>query len=151
MNFSLALHGDKKIAADLKKSGTVINRKADRFLQGQTVDIIRTQKEEAPVDLGQVQSSIRSEKQTGRLGYKVKAHAKHAKWAHDGRRPGKMPPVSAVEGWARRKGLNPFMVARAIGRKGSKGKPFVDISYKRQKPIFNREARFLLADITRSI
>jgi hypothetical protein len=42
-----------------------------------------------------------------------------------GRKPGKQPPIAAVEGWARRHGISPFLVARAIGRKGTKAKPFM--------------------------
>ncbi len=46
-------------------------------------------------------------------------------WVEKGRRPGKMPPVSAIEPWARRHGVNAFMVARAIGRRGTTPRPFL--------------------------
>lgn len=46
-------------------------------------------------------------------------------WVEFGRRPGKWPPIAAVEGWARRHGISPFLVARAIGRKGTKARPFL--------------------------
>lgn len=36
-----------------------------------------------------------------------------------GRGPGKPPPSSAVEGWAKRRGLSPFLIARAIGKRGT--------------------------------
>lgn len=47
----------------------------------------------------------------------------------EGRKPGKMPPVSAIELWVIRKGIAPrgesrgvaYMIARAIGRRGTKG------------------------------
>lgn len=47
----------------------------------------------------------------------------------EGRKPGKMPPVDAIEYWVRRKlGVTSgesrqvaFMIARAIGRRGTKG------------------------------
>jgi hypothetical protein len=42
-----------------------------------------------------------------------------------GRRPGRMPPIAAIEPWARRHGMNPFLVARAIGRKGIRPAPFM--------------------------
>jgi hypothetical protein len=46
-----------------------------------------------------------------------------------GRRPGKMPPVDAIEAWVTRKGFAPegqehkvaFLIARAIGRRGTQG------------------------------
>ena len=32
------------------------------------------------------------------------------------------PPVNALRGWATRHGMNPFLLARAISRRGTKGK-----------------------------
>ena len=44
-----------------------------------------------------------------------------------GRRAGKMPPVAPIADWLRRHGssLSPFMVARSIGKKGTKGLKFM--------------------------
>lgn len=47
----------------------------------------------------------------------------------DGRKPGKMPPVEAIQLWVIRKGIGPrgdsrstaFVIARSIGRRGTKG------------------------------
>lgn len=36
-----------------------------------------------------------------------------------GRGPGRQPPIERLERWARSKGLNPFAVARKIGREGT--------------------------------
>jgi len=46
-------------------------------------------------------------------------------WVEYGRRPGRMPPIAAIEPWARRHGMNPFLVARAIGRRGIQPAPFM--------------------------
>ena len=64
---------------------------------------------------------------TGRVG----PSARYGYFVEYGRRPGKPPPVGAVAGWARRHGANPFLVARAIGRHGTKAQPFVRPSYTR--------------------
>lgn len=53
----------------------------------------------------------------------------HAIFAEKGRAPGKMPPIAPIELWVRRKlGVNAkesrsvaFLIARAIGRRGTKG------------------------------
>lgn len=49
-----------------------------------------------------------------------------------GRKPGKMPPIDAIERWAQLKlstsGLG-FVIARKIGRKGTKANPFVKPAY----------------------
>lgn len=36
-----------------------------------------------------------------------------------GRPPGKMPPISALQGWAKRRGLSAYLVAKKIGDKGT--------------------------------
>jgi hypothetical protein len=64
---------------------------------------------------------------TGRVG----PSARYGYYVEYGRRAGKPPPVSAVAGWARRHGANPFLVARGIGRHGTKPQPFVRPSYTR--------------------
>lgn len=50
-----------------------------------------------------------------------------------GRRPGKYPPIDAIRGWARRHGVPPFLVARAIARKGTRAQPFVEPSIERNR------------------
>ena len=64
---------------------------------------------------------------TGRVG----PSARYGYFVEYGRRAGKPPPVGAVAGWARRHGANPFLVARAIGRHGTRAQPFVRPSYTR--------------------
>lgn len=36
----------------------------------------------------------------------------------------KMPPISAISGWANRKGINPWALAKTIQKWGTKAKPF---------------------------
>lgn len=36
------------------------------------------------------------------------------------------PPIKAITKWANRKGIAPFLVARAIARRGTKANPFFD-------------------------
>lgn len=50
-----------------------------------------------------------------------------------GRRPGKYPPIAAIAGWARRHGIPPFLVARAIARRGTRAQPFVAPSLDRNR------------------
>lgn len=154
MNLSMTIHGDKKLASDLKNSKTVIYKKANKFLSVQALETNNTAKKEAPVDMGYVQSSINVDRDPIRLGYTVKARAKHAIFAHEGRKPGKMPPFhegSSLASWSRRKGIPAFAVARSIALKGTKGKKFMDIAYKQQRPIFKREAKQLLNEIVKGL
>lgn len=48
--------------------------------------------------------------------------------AEVGRKPGRMPPPESLAGWASRHGFDEdalFVLARAIGEKGTRGKPFM--------------------------
>lgn len=51
----------------------------------------------------------------------------YAKYVHDGRRPGKMPPLAPIALWVKRKGIGipAFVIARSIARKGTKANPFL--------------------------
>lgn len=61
---------------------------------------------------------------TGRVGPSLG----YGLFVERGRRPGKFPPISAIQGWARRHGIPPFLVARAIARRGTRPQPFVQPS-----------------------
>jgi hypothetical protein len=54
-----------------------------------------------------------------------------------GRRPGKYPPIAAIQGWARRHGIPPFLLARAIARRGTRPQPFVGPSLDRNRERIN--------------
>lgn len=60
----------------------------------------------------------------------------YAIFVHEGTRP-HFPPIHAIERWADRHGINPFVVARAISRKGTKGIPFYDMAIKESQPIID--------------
>lgn len=48
----------------------------------------------------------------------------------DGRGAGKSPPpVAAIANWANSKGIDPFVLARSIGRKGIKARPYMRPSF----------------------
>lgn len=43
------------------------------------------------------------------------------------------PPIAAITPWANRHGIAPFLVARAISRRGTKAQPFVEPAWTRQR------------------
>ena len=91
----------------------------------------RTAKQRAPRDTGALKRSIHSDAQpmSARI-FSMKAYAMPVEF---GRRKGaRMPPPNALRGWARRKGGNPnlaFVVARAIARRGIKGRFFMKAAH----------------------
>ncbi len=55
---------------------------------------------------------------------KVRSTSGYGRFVEEGRRPGKMPPMRAIAPWVRRAGMPrsaTFLVARSIGRHGTKG------------------------------
>lgn len=86
-------------------------------------------------DTGRLQNSITHSvagsggNLTGRVGPSVK----YGLYVERGRRPGRPPPQSAVAGWARRHGASPFLVARAIGRRGVPPAPFLIPAYEKNR------------------
>lgn len=70
-----------------------------------------------------------------------------------GRRPGKPPPVSALMGWAHRHNMNPYALARAIGRRGIRPKPFMRPAFETNKDkiaaLFDGVARIVVGLVSR--
>lgn len=84
-----------------------------------------------PVDTGNLRRTIthRVDSAAVPLFATIGTNAPYAQVVHDGRGRGKpTPPVRALAGWASRHGIpanRVFLIARAIGRKGIKGRPFL--------------------------
>lgn len=92
----------------------------------------------APTFTGALRQGIRmrSSRKFGILSATVKATAPHSWLVQHGRRPGKMPsidprraksPKSAqrLANWAKAHGIEPFVLARSIARKGTRARPFM--------------------------
>lgn len=86
-------------------------------------------------DTGRLQNSITHDiSGTGaNLRGVVGPSVRYGLYVERGRRPGRPPPVAALAGWARRHGVNPYVVARAIGRRGIRAAPFLMPAYERNR------------------
>lgn len=93
-------------------------------------------KELAPVDRDQLRAGIGHQVDPGEPAQWVEIGTRNLPYAravHEGRPPGIWPPYEPIAAWVRRKGLmgddgqplDPFLVQRAIFRKGIKAKPFL--------------------------
>lgn len=71
---------------------------------------------------------------TGRVGPSVR----YGYWVEHGRKAGKPPPLDAIAGWARRHGIHPFVVARAIGRRGTRPRPFLVPAFEKHRARIER-------------
>lgn len=80
-----------------------------------------------PVDTSALRISIENSASPVNGGYMVKVEPTlpYAKDIEFGRPPGTQVSPAALMGWARRKGLNAYAVAKSIEKKGSPAQPFM--------------------------
>lgn len=91
-----------------------------------TMIVTRDARKNAPVDRGILRASIAPEvRSSGRevIGV-VGSNQKHAPMMEFGTKP-HWPPLDALRVWARRHGMNVYLVARSIARKGIKERRFL--------------------------
>jgi len=104
----------------IKKMGDDVEREAkDRNVTNRT-----------PVDTNRLRGSILN--RTIGLTATIQPHVDYADAVHQGTKP-HWPPIKTIEPWAKRHGISPFMVARAISKKGTKAKPFMQWALDRAK------------------
>lgn len=85
-------------------------------------EIVKTERGEAPHDTGNLQRQIGFEFQPFKIS--VTPNANYSAPVHEGSRP-HMPPVEALKSWAKKRGINPWALARSMEKKGTKANPFV--------------------------
>lgn len=95
----------------------------------------------APVDTGRLRSNWRLSVQM--LRGELTNTTNYAIFVAKGTKP-HWPPIKAIEKWANRKGIPPFLVARSIARKGTKANPFFDNAVSAGQAIANEEFKIAL-------
>lgn len=144
----------RELHAAMVKAPTKVKAGLNTWVTKTTLLTEREVKQEIPphVDTGQLLNSVHS--RIGDLKGEVTPTAKHAIYVDRGRRPGRMPPFqegTALNSWAKRKGMNPFLVARSIAKKGIKKHPFMEKAYSTVKPRAEREGQTMLNEVMRVI
>lgn len=96
----------------------------------------------APVDTGLLRRSITHEVQRTGEGVvgKVGTNVPYGRYVEEGTRP-HFPPVAAVAGWAGRHGIEPYLVARAIARHGTRARPYLKPALAKNLAAINDEFR----------
>ena len=95
----------------------------------------------APVDTGRLRSNWRLSIQIMRG--ELANTTDYAIFVAKGTKP-HWPPMNAITKWANRKGIAPFLVARAIARRGTKANPFFDNAVFAGQVIANDEFKLAL-------
>src|SRR5512139_94650 len=112
-------------------------------MRDSTLIVTREAKQLAPVDTGRLRASINPDVQVQGdivLGI-VGSNVTYAPYIEYGTRP-HFPPIGALDVWASRHGMNAYVVARAISRRGTKAQAFLVPAFERsQKEIERRIGR----------
>lgn len=127
-----------RLLDDLKEAGPYGVRQLKSALNRGAIRVQRAERLEAPRDTSNLAANINII-DLGPMETMISPKANYAEAIHNGRLPGNPPPASALESWARRKGLNPYAVAKSIGRKGTKPNPFVQRAWEAEEAAVNEE------------
>ena len=128
-DFEVTISGADELIARYRKAPEIVKREMLKGVDHLTFAGQAISQKEAPVDTGTLRSSITQQKATFAGGEARGAwgtNLPYARYVEFGRGPGKMPPAGALSGWIRRHGGgSEFVIRRAIGRKGTKPKHFM--------------------------
>ncbi len=119
----------------------------DELTRGMTRSVIAVEgdaKRNAPVDRGQLRRSLtHTVKASGRdIVGTVGTNLLYARVVEEGRRPGSQPPTAPIAAWATRHGIPTtaaYVIARAIGRRGTRPRPYLKPAFEKNHAVISRE------------
>jgi len=128
-SFQIKIRGEKQMRDNMRRIAEDLHGKPMVSAMTRAVLIVeRKAKKNAPVDTGGLRNSITHFVESSRgfnpvLKGIVGTNVKYAPYMEKGTgtfvgRPPHKVPMAAVEGWARRHGISPYLVAKAIMDKG---------------------------------
>lgn len=130
------------------KSPKLVKDSLDPAIKKAIISVQGASTKHIPVDRGFLRGANATTFST--LKGVLKNTAPYATPVHEGSKP-HFPPLSALEGWSRRHGIAPFLVARAISKKGTKGIPFYDMGIKDTKEVLDKIFSDALTDLTNKL
>lgn len=133
--FTIRVDGLERLLA--KMGGAAIIRDEMRKAFDRAGFIVESEaKRLVPVDRGRLRASIahQVDPATFPKHAEVGTNTSYAKAVHDGRPRGIMPPVSALEGWAKRHRMSAWAVAKAIEQRGIPARPFLADALEAKQP-----------------
>ena len=136
----LEVNVNESSVKELKEVQKEIERKVKELTSGPMVQTMRNAtmllqrdaKILAPVDTGRLRASITPSVTVGPEAIQgvVGSNVKYAPYVELGTRP-HWPPIAALETWAKSHGTSAFLVARAIARRGTKARRYLQGAYEK--------------------
>lgn len=132
-NISIEIKGLKQLEKALVKSPEIAIAELNQAIKVSLLKLQASAIKKTPVDRGFLRNSHKTTFKN--LIGELRNTAPYAAAVHEGTKPHFPPyqPGSSLEKWGNRKGIPPFLVARKIGREGTKGVPFYDDAIKDTK------------------
>lgn len=135
-NFTMRIDGLDRVMSDFEKAGVNYRPLVQQAMGKATLHLKNTIQENITnkgiAFQGNLRRSVQVREATADKGV-IGVGEKYGGAVEFGRRPGKMPPVAAIERWAAIKLGAPgagFVIARKIGMKGTKPQPFVEPAFR---------------------
>jgi hypothetical protein len=122
MPVAIEIEGLDELQAKFAQSPEIVGEELSHATKQAGAGIIKEEVVQAPHDSGRLQQSIKMEFEP--IQVTVWPDVEYAKYVVSGTKP-HTPPVGALEAWARRHGVNPYAVQRAIKMHGTKPNNFV--------------------------
>lgn len=135
---------------DARKKFEEINSSSRQEIIRQTskssLNIEGEAKKNVAVDIGRARASIQTRFENSGLTGVIFSDVEYSKWIEFGRPAGKQPPTEALEGWAKRHGLEglEYIIARAIGERGLPPRPFLLPAFENERKKYFKEVRSIL-------
>lgn len=119
---NIRVDGDNELAARLDPA-KVLGGPFRRMLDRSGITVANRAKRNTPVWQGRARASIAHEVDTAPipLWVKIGSNVAYMPFLEEDTRP-HWPPLAAIAPWAKAHGIAPFLVARAISRRGTKGR-----------------------------
>lgn len=126
MAINFRLEGAPELTRRLAGAARIVSAEEQRAMTTSLLLVEASARRNARTDTRQLMNSIVSrQRQVGStLIGEVGPSARHGIYVERGTRP-HWPPVAALVGWARRHGVSPYAVQRAIARRGTRARPFM--------------------------
>ncbi len=125
MNITVSVKGDKELARKLNSG--LYAPQLSRFFRRAGHTIMGLVMDKVPRWDGNLANSLQVESDTAvpMRFVRVGTNAEYAEAVEKGSRP-HWPPLEAITPWANDHGIDPFLVQRTIGTRGTKPRPFLE-------------------------
>lgn len=146
---SFDMEGIDEAVVKFEELNLFTRKEVIRLTAKSTLDVHKVAREKVPTDTANLKNNIFTRFEDGGLTGIIFTTPAYAPYVEYGRPPGKQPPLKALEGWAKRHGLQglEFVIARAIGERGVKPQPFLRPAFEEFKGDYMAQVRQIVRDM----